>query len=536
MNHLSHSADRLPSLGELAVPSAQLLTSTTQIQQQLHHLAQPLYWLRSADGIVAWPLQDSRGGDLSTLPLLGVLPALEPKHLGDPSFGAAHGVRYAYYAGAMANGIASEQLVIALGQRQILASFGAAGLLPSRIESAIQRLQQELPNGNFACNLIHSPSEEALEQSAVELYLRYGVRCLEASAFLDLTPHIVRYRVAGFAQTAQGVVAQNRVIAKVSRTEVARRFLTPAPEKYLKVCVEKGWITAEQAQWAQHVPMADDVTVEADSGGHTDNRPLVTLLPTLLALRDEIQRGQAYVTRIGAGGGLGTPEAVQAAFAMGAAYVVTGSVNQACYEAGASEHTRKLLAQAEMADVTMAPAADMFEMGVQLQVLKRGTMFPMRARKLFELYRAHESIEEIPQDERVKMEAQIFRQPLEKVWEQTEAFFLERDPHQVERAHNHPKRKMALIFRWYLGLSSRWSNVGEPGREADYQIWCGPAMGAFNAWTKDTYLADPTRRSVVDVAEHLMHGAAYLQRLQHLQALGFQMPAHCRQYVPRPLR
>ena len=37
----------------------------------------------------------------------------------------------------------------------------------------------------------------------------------------------------------------------------------------------------------------------------------------------------------------------------------------------------------------MAPAADMFEMGVKLQVLKRGTMFPMRAQKLYELYRAH---------------------------------------------------------------------------------------------------------------------------------------------------
>ena len=33
-----------------------------------------------------------------------------------------------------------------------------------------------------------------------------------------------------------------------------------------------------------------------------------------------------------------------------------------------------------MADVSMAPAADMFEMGVQLQVLKRGTLFPMQAR------------------------------------------------------------------------------------------------------------------------------------------------------------
>ena len=71
---------------------------------------------------------------------------------------------------------------------------------------------------------------------------------------------------------------------------------------------------------------------------------------------------------------------------MGAAYVVTGSVNQACVESGASEHTKNLLAHADMADVMMAPAADMFEMGVKVQVLKKGTLFPMRAQKLYELY------------------------------------------------------------------------------------------------------------------------------------------------------
>ncbi|MFA0070363.1 2-nitropropane dioxygenase, partial [Vibrio breoganii] len=77
-------------------------------------------------------------------------------------------------------------------------------------------------------------------------------------------------------------------------------------------------------------------------------------------------------------GGVGTPDAALATFNMGAAYIVTGSINQACVEAGASEHTRKLLSTTEMADVTMAPAADMFEMGVKLQVVKRGTLFPMR--------------------------------------------------------------------------------------------------------------------------------------------------------------
>lgn len=56
-------------------------------------------------------------------------------------------------------------------------------------------------------------------------------------------------------------------------------------------------------------------------------------------------------------------------------------------------------------------------------------------------------------------------------WADTVKFFQERDPEQIARANQNPKRKMALIFRWYLGLSSKWSNSGEAGREMDYQIW-----------------------------------------------------------------
>ncbi len=44
----------------------------------------------------------------------------------------------------------------------------------------------------------------------------------------------------------------------------------------------------------------------------------------------------------------------------------------------------------------MAPSADMFEMGVKVQVLKTGTMFAMRASKLYELYTKYDSIEADP--------------------------------------------------------------------------------------------------------------------------------------------
>ncbi|MDO6499164.1 eicosapentaenoate synthase subunit PfaD [Photobacterium sanguinicancri] len=471
----------------------------------------------------------------STHPVSAFAPALGTQSLGDNDFCRVHGVKYAYYAGAMANGISSEELVIALGQAGILCSFGAAGLIPSRVEQAISRIQAALPSGPYAFNLIHSPSEPALERGSVELFLKHKVRTVEASAFLGLTPQIVQYRAAGLSRDQKGdIVIANKVIAKVSRTEVATKFMEPAPAKMLQGLVDEGRITPEQMDLAQLVPMADDITAEADSGGHTDNRPLVTLLPTILALKEEIQAKYQYKTplRVGTGGGVGTPDAALAAFNMGAAYIVTGSVNQACIEAGASEHTRKLLSTTEMADVTMAPAADMFEMGVKLQVVKRGTLFPMRANKLYEIYTRYDSIEAIPADERHKLETQVFRSTLDDIWAGTVAHFNERDPKQITRAEGNPKRKMALIFRWYLGLSSRWSNTGEAGREMDYQIWAGPALGAFNAWAKGSYLDDYKNRQAADVAKHLMHGAAYLARINLLASQGIKLPADIARWKP----
>ena len=250
-----------------------------------------------------------------------------------------------------------------------------------------------------------------------------------------------------------------------------------------------------------------------------------------LKQRARLQEGETLLV-LGAGGGVGTPDAALATFHMGAAYIVTGSINQACVEAGASEHTRKLLATTEMADVTMAPAADMFEMGVKLQVVKRGTLFPMRANKLYEIYTRYDSIEAIPSEEREKLEKQVFRSSLDDIWAGTVAHFNERDPKQIERAKDNPKRKMALIFRWYLGLSSRWSNTGELGREMDYQIWAGPALGAFNAWAKGSYLDDYTQRHAVDLAKHLMHGAAYLARVNLLTAQGVSLPVALQRWRP----
>ena len=470
--------------------------------------------------------------------LLAAVPPIAISQLGDPSFLSTYGVRFAYVAGAMAGGIASEEMVIALGKQQILSSFGTGGLDLTRIEAAINQIQQALPQQPYAFNLLHSPNEPARERSTVDLYLKYGVRVIEASAFMDLTPNLVYYRVAGLKLNhANQIEIHNKIIAKLSRSELATKFLQPAPVKILKELIEGGLITEAQAELAAKVPMADDITVEADSGGHTDNRPQVCLLPSILELRDELQEKYRYPqpVRIGVAGGIGTPRSALAAFMMGAAYIVTGSINQSSVEAGTSLHTKQLLAQAQMTDVMMAPAADMFEMGVRLQVLKQGTLFPLRAQKLFELYKTYNAIEDIPQKEKQNLEKQIFRQSLESIWEQTTAYLAEKNPEKLARATKDSKLKMALIFRWYLGLSSRWSSTGEPGRKMDYQIWCGPAMGAFNDWVQGSYLAAPEQRRVGELAVHIMTGAAYLYRIQVLKMQGLQMSSFYSQYRPVPL-
>jgi PfaD family protein len=327
------------------------------------------------------------------------------------------------------------------------------------------------------------------------------------------------------------------VIAKVSRVEVASKFLAPPPARFLRELVASGEITAEQAEWAAHLPMADDLTAEADSGGHTDNQPAIVLLPTMIALRDRLQAQHRYdqPPRVGAAGGISTPWAAASAFAMGAAYVVTGSVNQSCVEAGTSDAVRRMLAEARQAEIAMAPAADMFEMGVKVQVLKRGTMFAMRAGRLFELYRTHESLDQIPAADRAALEKTIFRAPLDAIWDQTCAYFRPRDPAQIDRAARDPKHKMALVFRWYLGQSSHWANTGEPSRAVDYQVWCGPAMAAFNDWVRGSFLEHPENRRVVTVALNILLGAAVLARARCLGGQGVAIPAGTPRLAPLEL-
>jgi PfaD family protein len=173
-------------------------------------------------------------------------------------------------------------------------------------------------------------------------------------------------------------------------------------------------------------------------------------------------------------------------------------------------------------------------MGVKVQVLKRGTMFAMRGAKLYELYTQYPAWEAAPAAVRDNLEKTVFRSTYAEIWRGTEEYFRTRDPKQLEKAARDPRHQMALVFRWYLGMSSRWANAGEPSRQLDYQVWCGPAMGAFNEWTKGSFLERPEERGVGVVGLNLMYHAAAATRLHVLRLQGFPVPAAWERRPPLP--
>jgi len=417
--------------------------------------------------------------------------------------------------------------------------FGTAGLPINKIEAAIDRLQQSLTNLPFGFNLIYNPNDPELEAATVQLYLKRNIKLVSVSAYMDLTLPLVYFRVKGIhRETSGNIVCPNKVISKVSRTEVARKFFSPPPEKLLTQLINQKIITKEEAALASSISMAEDLTAEADSGGHTDNSQAISLLPTMLVLRDEMAEKFKYQRPpcVGLAGGIATPEATAAAFAMGAAYVLTGSVNQSCVEAGTSGMVRQMLAEAKQADVTMAPAADMFEMGVKVQVLKRGTMFPLRAAKLYDLYCKYDGFETIPEKQKTILERDFFSCSFEEEWGNTKNYFEKQDPKQITRAEKDPKHKMALVFRSYLGRSSDWAIKGVPSRKVDYQILCGPAMGAFNQWVKGSFLEKPENRKTVTVAMNLLLGASVVTRMNWLRSQQVTLPAGVGRFYPIKLQ
>ncbi len=72
-----------------------------------------------------------------------------------------------------------------------------------------------------------------------------------------------------------------------------------------------------------------------------------------------------------------------------------------------------------------------------------------RANKLYQLFRQHQSLDEIAPRTSATIEESYFKRPIEQVWEETRQHYLDCGrPGEVDKAESNPRHRMALVFEW----------------------------------------------------------------------------------------
>jgi trans-AT polyketide synthase/acyltransferase/oxidoreductase domain-containing protein len=448
---------------------------------------------------------------LRAAPTEGSSPTVERvtgEELGDEAFRRDYGVRYAYLVGSPASGIRTAELVTTLGKAGLLGYLDSFAADPQGRARAIDQVSHRLgPGGCFGVSLRQNERQGSgvvgsLEEEMVEVALHRGVRFAEAAGYGAVTPALVRFRLQGaYRDEAGKPVAVHRLLALVSRPGLASQFLNSPPQEMVASLVGKGVLTAGEGEIARHVPLASDLCAVSGTGEGAD---MSTLLPTILRLRDRaaVERGGSEKVRVGAGGAIGTPEAVACAFLLGADFVQTSSINMCCLEAGVSTAVKELLAGLEFGDTTNAPAVEGFCLGAQVQVVKKGSLFAPRAQRLYELYRFYDSLEDIPATDREKLEKKVFKRSFDSILDS-----LSRERRQ-EVDRRDARAKMVCVFTWYLEQSFDRAMTGEVSEKINFQIPCDESMAAFNQYAEGSDLEEGTRRGVVALGERLMTDAA----------------------------
>lgn len=430
--------------------------------------------------------------------------------LGSNSFRQDYRLDYAYLVGSMHLGITSKELVVKLAKSKMLGFLSTKGVLLEKVESDIKWIKSQLHKGVcFGVNLFYDCKPKETEE-LISLYLKLQVNVIEVSGFQNITSELALYRLKGLTISEAGDIhCANKIIAKVTRPEVAALFMKPAPEYIVNQLLEQKKITAQQAELSQKIPMSHDICAQADSGWNTDRQLPSILLPSIQSLRDEIQKNKHYgnTIRIGLAGGIGTPQAVANAFLMGADFILTGSINQCTVEAATSELVKNLLQSINVQDTDYIPSSDFLEFGQQSQVLRKGVMFPSRVNKLYDLYEKYDDINHIPNNTITKLKQNYFGKNLDTKWTEIFEKSNSQDRHIIVEDGNESEISMEHILKYYIELTCSLALEGEKEYQENFQIHTGPSLGAFNQWVKNTSIENWQQRHVDEIGIKMMNDA-----------------------------
>ena len=433
--------------------------------------------------------------------------------LGSKAFRRAYDdLRWAYVVGSPMPGLRTPTWV---------AQSTAAGLLafldiqPATARQAIAETRRLLRDRDsrrrFGVSL-HHPSAQAPQtlqssmEELVDIALELNLPWAEAVAFRHPTEALVRFRWHRAPRDAEGRLTPRRLLITIRHSGEAQVWAQPPPNDLIEAMLAAGTLSAEEGVLARRLPMASDLCAVVGDASSGEEADLASWLPTLRRQVDVLagQHGYAESPSLGAGGALGTPEAIASAFLLGADFVHPGPIHMVCVESPLRPEIRRWLADLRPGDTCSAPAADGFRLGARRRVVKKGTFFAARAQRLYDMLRFYPSLDAIPPLERAQLENTYFKRSLDAVCDEVRSNV---------PGDGDPKQLMAAVFCHYLHQARAWALDGDLERKVDFHIPCDASMAACNLWLADSDLASLERRTVDALAERLMQGAAdFLQR------------------------
>ncbi|MEU0077509.1 acyltransferase domain-containing protein [Micromonospora tulbaghiae] len=392
--------------------------------------------------------------------------ASRPRPAGSSGLRADYGIRYACLAGSSPFGVTSPAFLRRLSEAGLLGFFGAQGLAPPEIRAALAELRDVRRYG------MSWPSGGD-ERALCDLYLAHDVRQVEVTGPLAVvSPQLVRFRHGD---------GPRQVLARAPDLATAVRFLRPADPATVRALAAAGHLDSASAGAAAREAVATDVAVERDAHA---------LVPALVAVRDR----EAPAVRIGVAG-VGTPAAVAAAFALGADFVVTTTVNQCTAEAATSDAAKDLLAALDVTDVREAPDPDLFELGARSPVAHRGTLFAARAEELYRMFLRYDRLADVGPRRLAELERTHFGRPLDEV--RADLGVAGRDDRHV----------LASVCAAYCREATTAALRGTPGQRLNYRVPASTDVGAFNRLVAAEPLADWRSRHAELVTERLLSEA-----------------------------
>ncbi|MEW6438294.1 MAG: ACP S-malonyltransferase [Pseudomonadota bacterium] len=249
---------------------------------------------------------------------------------GAEAFCKSFGCERPLVACALGNGASGPELVGALARSGTLAFLDTDGVEPATIEISLAALSSDPAlKGHFGVSITCNPDQPESADHVAALLGRHDVRHLELRGF-DEPPSFIE----AFRRTSSDGGRNSRIIARVANADAADNFLKSSNED-------------------PHAnPVVDALCVDL-MGWRAFEAPALSLLFHVLGRRNVASKASRVF--VGVGGMAGSPQAVQALWAMGIDFVTAGSILLTSREAALPEATRAALRKASYDSFRLMP-------------------------------------------------------------------------------------------------------------------------------------------------------------------------------------